>query len=138
MNCRFTPMPIGKKGKNDIPCDNHGESRHTQNGQEGDARKQEDIFHLVVPPTPVLELQSKKRYLCHQHPAAQHDEQQYDEQSIRMMGQVTAATDDERPPEQSIGRGGQTDELGGLALVNVELRQTEGGESGDEIGYIRQ
>ena len=37
MDSGFTPIPIGEKGKNDIPCDNHGKARHTQDGENGDA-----------------------------------------------------------------------------------------------------
>ena len=73
----------------------------------------------------MLELECKHGYLGYEQIAAQqYQHQQQGERPGRAL-QLVAPSEDERAPEEGIGRGGKSDEAQGLALVEIELGQTQ-------------
>ena len=47
--------------KSNIPCDDDGKGCDFENDEQGDAREQEDVFHFVAFPSPLLEFEGKHR-----------------------------------------------------------------------------
>ena len=133
---RSAALGVVVEGEQHIPWDDDRQRRQAEQQHQWHAGDEEDVLDLVATPSPLLELQGKKRYLGHEHPTAEHDERQHDGQRERDVHELGATTHDERPPEQGVGRRGQSDERGGLALVEIELGQAEGREGGDDESHV--
>ena len=89
----------------------------------------ERIAQLVAFPSPVLKLEGKHRYLRDEQPGTDQHQQDDDARTGGERVEPVAQTEDQRSPEQRIGRSGQPDEAHRLALVKVELCQAQGRES---------
>ena len=59
-----------------IPCDDDGKRRDAEDGDQWDARNEEDIFHFVSFPSPLFEFQCEHRNLGNQKPGADEDTNQ--------------------------------------------------------------
>ena len=106
--------------------------------QEGQATDEENVALLVILPAEVLELQRQHRHFRDQEEAEeQHEEEEEDGVELQrneegMLSQHKAS------PEKGIGGSGQSDEAVVLALVEVELGQSQSGECRHQEGRIGQ
>ena len=68
-------MPADE-GEGDIPQDDAGDGRETQR-REAKTPDEEDVFHAVVPPAEIPELQCKERHFSDEEEACrQHKEEE--------------------------------------------------------------
>ena len=120
---------IRQNGQHHIPRDNDGDARDAENGQQWQTRQQERVADFVAAPAPMLEFQGEHGNFAHQKPTADAHHQQEDEGLVGQGLNPVATAHDERGPEQCVGRRRQADETHRLALVEVELGESQGGKS---------
>ena len=112
-----------------------GSHRYRKNG---DGETDKAILHLVALERPLLELQGEQRQLAYQQEAGDENQRQHEIYRPALVGNPAGAAYYQRTPEQRIGWRRYSDERGSLALIQVELRQSQGRESCDDEGYVWQ
>ena len=125
-----------RHGERHVPHNDGGEAAGTQ-AEAGEAAQEEDVFHLVVRPREVFELQGKQGNLRHQKERSRQHEEEEEGGVEEIAGEEGVLTHNEAAPEEGIGRSGHADERGGLARVEVELGQTQRRESRHDERRVR-
>ena len=123
-------------GERHVPHNDGGEAAGTQ-AEAGETAQEEDVFHLVVLPREVLELEGKQGNLRHQKERSRQHEEEKEGGVEEIAGEEGVLTHNEAAPEEGIGRSGHADERGGLARVEVELGQTQRRESRHDERRVR-
>ncbi len=111
---------------------------HQNRDEQCEGRKpDETVLYLISLPSPVLELQGKHRNLGNKNPRREEYAHNHHGQEPCVLLQLRAEANQQRAPEERIGRRRETYEARCLASVKVELCQSDGAESRNDECEVR-
>ena len=104
-------------GHQDVEHNDEGEGCPATQGEADDAEEDESVAQLVAFQSEVLKLEGEHGNFCDEEPRGEQNASQQGPTAPRRGHQPVVCANGQCSPKEGVGRRGQTDEGGALALV---------------------